>query len=397
MPDLLYTPRSAESWRNPFDMYARLREEAPVYRVADNGEGEDYYVLSRYQDVFAAGVDGETFTSTKGLTFSYKDMELHEGRDTPIVMMDGPEHMELRQVALKRFKPQHLAKIEPALRDFVVQQIDKLKADGGGDVVAELFKPLPSLFVSMALGVPAVDRHQFDEWAWAVASASATGDVMAAGEAIMQMVGYFGQLIAERTESPGDDMISDLVHAELKDGGKLAIEKIIGVGFTMVLGGNDTATGLMGGAAEILTQYPDQKDMLTADPGRIKNAIEEFLRLTSPVQGLARTATKDVSLHGVTIPEGRKVMLLYASANRDPREYGEFAEACDISRQVRRHVTFSSGAHMCIGAAAARMQAGIMLEELLARCPEFTVDYENGTFAQGNFVRRYDSLPFLPG
>ncbi len=390
----LYTPCSGTDWRNPYGMYARLRRDAPVYRVPDNGEGEDYFVLSRYQDVFDASMDGEIFTSTEGLTPSYNDKLLHEGRETPIVMMDGPEHVELRHIALQSFKPNKLRALEPVLRQFVIDQIDKLVSDGEGNFITKVAKPLPSLFVSLALGVPLEDRVLFDKWAWAIASASATGNVMAASENLMELVQYFSALMAKRMADPKDDMISTLVHAELKGGGKLSPEKILGVGFTMVLGGNDTATGLMGAAAEYMTRWPDQRQTLKDDSGHIKNAIEEFLRLSSPVQGLSRTVTEDVNLHGVTIPKGRKVHLLYASANRDEAMYGDTADVCDVTRQLTRHVAFSSGPHMCIGAAGARMQAKIVIEELLARCPDFTVDFEKAEFAEGHFVRRYDSLPF---
>ncbi len=390
----LYIPATGQDWRNPFDMYARLRKEAPVYRVADNGEGEDYFVLSRYKDVFNASMDGETYTSTEGLTPSYKDRELHEGRETPIVMMDGPEHVELRHVALKTFTPDKMKSYEPLLREFVVEQIEGLKKEGGGDFISQLAKPLPSLFVSLTLGVPLEDRVLFDKWAWSIASASATGDIFAAQENLMELVQYFSVLMAKRTAEPKDDMISTLVHADLKHGGKLSPQKILGVGFTMVLGGNDTATGLIGSAAEYMTRWPEQRQKIAEDPSLIKNAIEEFLRLSSPVQGLSRTLTEDVTLRGQTIPKGRKVHLLYASANRDENEYGDTSETCDVTRKIRRHVAFSSGPHMCIGAAGARMQARIVIEELLARCPEFVVDFENGKFAEGHFVRRYDNLPF---
>jgi len=393
---MIYSPKTGDAWRNPFDDYKTLRDEDPVHHVPDNGEGEDYYVFSRYVDVFNASMDGETYTSTNGLTHSYNDMELHQGRELPIVMMDGPEHIELRHIALKRFAPDKLKALEPKLRQFAIEQIDGLIAKGGGDIVEDLFKPIPSLFVSLSLGVPLEDRTLFDDWAWKVASASATGDVMAASDAIGGMVGYFSQLMQERSTEPGDDMITDLVHAELKNGGKLSPEKILGLGFTMVLGGNDTATGLLSGAAQILTENPEQRAKLWNDSDLMKNAIEEFLRLTSPVQGLARTVTKDVEAYGMTIPEGRKVMLLYGSANRDEREYGDDAGVCDISRQFKRHIAFSSGAHTCIGAAGARMQARIILEELQARCPDFNVDAEKGNYAQGHFVRRFESLPFSP-
>jgi cytochrome P450 len=165
----------------------------------------------------------------------------------------------------------------------------------------------------------------------------------------------------------------------------------------MVAGGNDTTTGLLGGAAELLTERLDQRALLLESPERIGDAVDELLRLTSPVQGLARTTTRDVTIGDTTIPAGRKVLLLYGSANRDPREYGDDAEQLRVDRRPRQIMSFGYGAHHCLGAAAARLQARVTLEELLGRCPQFSVDAAAGRFAGGNYVRRYESLPFLAG
>jgi cytochrome P450 len=171
---------------------------------------------------------------------------------------------------------------------------------------------------------------------------------------------------------------------------------MLGFAFTMVTGGNDTTTGLLGGAAELLTAYPDQRARLLADPSLLPTALEELLRLTSPVQGLARTTTAEVTWHGRTIPEGRKVLLLFASGNRDERRFGEDAACFEVLRDPKPILTFGYGAHHCLGAAVARLQARVALEELLARCPGFSVDAAAGEFAPGHFVRRYLHLPFSP-
>jgi len=391
----VFEPCSAETWRDPFPMYAALREHDPVHRVADNGEGEDYWVLSRFDDVFDAAVDAATFSSASGLTFSYGEME-KLGVEAPIVMMDPPEHTLLRKLAIKRFTPQQVAALEPMLREFVAERVKRLVEMGEGDIVAELLKPLPSLVVSHFLGVPRDDRAHFDRWTQAIVAANATGDVLNAAEAVGEMFGYFNELIEKRRSDPGEDLISALVHGRIR-GEEVSLAQILGFGFTMVTGGNDTTTGLLGGAVELLTRHPDQRALLREDPAHMKNAIEEFLRLTAPVQGLARLTTRDVEIEERTIPAGRKVMLLYASANRDEREFGPTAERCDITRKVRRILTFSYGPHHCIGAAAARLQARVALEELMARCPDFSVDHERGRYAPGHFVRRYESLPFNAG
>jgi len=307
--------------------------------------------------------------------------------------MDPPEHTTLRKLAVKRFTPRQVLAVEPMLRTFVRERVEKLVEAGGGDIVAELFKPLPSLVVGHFLGVPRSDQPNFDRWTDAIVAANADGDVGSAEDAVVDLMGYFAAMIERLRSEPRDDMMSALVHGEL-DGEPVSMPKLLGMAFTMVTGGNDTTTGLLSGAAEQLTRHPAQRDLLAREPGRMANAVEEFLRLSSPVQGLARMTTRAVEVAGVEIPKDRKVMLLYASANRDPREFGEDAEVCDVTRKVRRHVALSYGPHHCIGAAVARLQSRIALEELLARCPKFSVDYEAGQFATGNYVRRYLTLPF---
>jgi cytochrome P450 len=163
----------------------------------------------------------------------------------------------------------------------------------------------------------------------------------------------------------------------------------------MITGGNDTTTGMLGGSVQLLTRHRDQRANLIEHPGLVGEAVEELLRLTSPVQGLARTTTRDVEIDGVTIPAGRKVLLLYASANRDRRQYGPEAEELDVLRKPQGIMAFSQGMHHCIGNAAARMQSRVVLEELLARCPNFSVDCDAVEYAEGNYVRRPTSVPFV--
>ena len=171
-------------------------------------------------------------------------------------------------------------------------------------------------------------------------------------------------------------------------------QPVLGFAFTMVTGGNDTTTGMLGGAVQLLTEHRDQRRDLIDNPGLVGDAVEELLRLTAPVQGLARTVTRDVEIEGTAIPEGRKVFLLYGSANRDPRRFGRDSEELDVRRRPTQILTFSHGAHHCLGAAAARMQARVALEELLVRCPDFTVDVDAVVYAEGNYVRRPTSVPF---
>ncbi|NNH69971.1 cytochrome P450 [Nocardia uniformis] len=390
---------SGEMWRNPWPLYAALRDHDPVHRVIPvDRESDDFYVLSRHADVYAAARDPETYSSASGLTVDYLDI----GTAIPIrpfVFMDPPEHTDFRRRVAGGFTPRQVNAVEPAVRAFVVQRLEQLRAAGGGDIVAELFKPLPTMVVAHYLGVPEADRGKFDEWTHAIVGGAVDGATIAAGgelpSAVGEMVGYFAELIARRRTEPGDDTISHLLSSGLgEDGDNEGVLAILGFAFTMITGGNDTTTGNLGGAVQLLHQYPDQRRQLAEQPELIPEAVEEFLRVTSPVQGLARTTTRDVELHDTTIPAGRKVLLLYGSANRDEREFGPTAGELDIRRNPKRIMTFSHGHHHCLGAAAARMQARVALEELLSRYPDFTVDLDGVEWSAGNYVRWPVSVPF---
>ena len=389
--------RAGATWADPWPMYAALREHDPVHHLETERSGEDYWVLSRHADVWAAARDHETFSSAGGLTVTYGELELIGLADNPpLVMQDPPAHTEFRKLVARGFTPRQVEAVEPKVREFVVERIERLRDAGGGDIVAELFKPLPSMVVAHYLGVPDEDRARFDGWTEAIVAASTNGQggVAGAGEAVLEMMGYFHGLIERRRSDPGDDTVSHLVAAGLgADGDTAGLLSILAFTFTMVAGGNDTTTGLLGGAVQLLQQNPDQRRLLADRPELIGDAVEEFLRLTSPVQGLARTATRDVTIEGTTIPAGRKALLLYASANRDERQYGPEAGRLDVTRRPRNILTFSHGAHHCLGAAAARMQSRVALTELLARCPDFEVDESGIVWAGGNYVRRPVSVP----
>ena len=392
-----FVPRSGPTWGAPWQMYADLRDHDPVHHVVPaDAPDNDYWVLSRHADVYAAARDAETFSSAAGLTTTYGELEKIGLQDNPpLVMLDPPDHTAFRRLVSKGFTPRQVTAVEPEVRAFVVERLDRLREAGEGDVVKELFKPLPSMVVAHYLGVPEADRAQFDGWTEAIVAANAQGDTLQASGAVTDLMGYFTTLIERRRTDPGDDTVSHLVASGMgADGDVAGLLSILGFAFTMVTGGNDTTTGMLGGAVQLLTHHREQRRELIDQPELIGDAVEELLRLTSPVQGLARTTTRDVEIAGTVVPAGRKVFLLYGSANRDPRRFGPDAEDLDVRRGPKQILTFSHGAHHCLGAAAARMQARIALEELLARCPDFTVDIDAVVYAEGNYVRRPTSVPF---
>jgi cytochrome P450 len=350
-------------------MYRALRDHDPVHHVvpADNPD-HDYYVMSRHADIFTAARDHETFSSAQGLTVNYGELDLIGLADNPpMVMQDPPVHTEFRKLVSRGFTPRQVEAVEPKVREYVVERIERLRANGGGDIVAELFKPLPSMVVAHYLGVPEADRNKFDGWTEAIVAANtAEGGVAGA-------LGNLGDALGENT---------------------VTTARILGFAFTMVTGGNDTTTGMLGGSVQLLHQRPDQRKLLAADTDLIPDAVDEFLRLTTPAQMLGRTVTRDVTVGDTTIPEGRRVMFLYGSANRDERQYGDDAGELDVTRRPRNILTFSHGAHHCLGAAAARMQSRVALTELLTRIPDFEVDEDKIIWAGGSYVRRPLSVPF---
>jgi hypothetical protein len=372
-------------------MYAALRDADPVHYVEDG----DYWVLSRYSDVRAAVLDTGLYSSASGLTVRYDERAAAGLADAaPMVMLDPPEHTAFRELIGRGYTPRRVAAIEPQVRRFVRARLDAIAELGECDIVAELFRPVPGFVVAGYLGVPETDQARFDGWTQGILQTGAGGNPSAASTAA-ELFGYFTDLIERRSVEPADDTISDLVR--LTDGDPASTLRILGFAFTMISGGNDTATGLLGGAAELLTTSPGQRRLLLDRPDLLPAAIEEMLRLTSPVQCLARTLTRDTTVDGRLIRSGRRVLLLYGSANRDTRMFGADADELDITRgeQSRApHLAFAVGPHHCLGAAAARLQARVVLHELLTRFPRFEVDPAAGTFAAGHYTRRYATLPF---
>lgn len=385
--DFEYTPFGAETWRDPFPLYARLRDEEPVHHAPRLG----IWVLSRFADVYSAVLDTATFSSAHGISLTNEHEEL--SLLPTIVMMDPPEHTKYRRLVNRVFSPRKVAELEAAIREFVVKCVGELSDAGTGDLVQSLARPVPCFVVAHYLGVPERERVLFGRWTEAIVQANANGSALGAADALSELYEFFSSLIAHRRKSPGDDLISALLLAG-REGAELTAEEILGYAFVLIAGGNDTTTGLIGGTAELLTDRVDAREQLIRNPSLIPGAVDEFLRLTSPVQGLCRVTTAPVVVGGVEIPAHSRVLLCYGAANRDEREFGPYAESLDVTRKVRRMLSFSGGPHFCLGAHAARLQGRVVVEELLRSCPEFAVDAEAGRFADGAFVRRYESLPF---
>ncbi|TDD21020.1 cytochrome P450 [Actinomadura sp. KC06] len=392
----VYDPFDPGFQADPYPAYQRLRDDEPVHRHDD----PPFWALSRFEDIWAATRDAETFSSAQGLTF-YPDEIGTLGLAPTIVMLDPPRHTVLRRLVSHAFTPRRIAALEELLREFAhsrIRLMERKAADGATpDLHRDFASPLPTFALAQLLGVPEADRARFDPWVSALTTLQDDGfhlKAMKGGavDAVAEMFGYFTEVIAARRADPSDDLVSALTAAEV-DGERLSDWDILGFCFVMVAGGNDTTGNLISHGVALLDGDHAQRERLAADRSLVPNALMEFLRLEGPVQALARTTTRPVTLHGTQIPEGEKVMMLFGAANRDEREFGPSADDLDITRKIPRHLGFSSGVHFCIGSHLAKLQARVALEELLHAHPNVGVDLENATRIASPFTRGWASLP----
>lgn len=404
--DATFRPATAETWPNPWPMYRALRDHDPVHQEPESQDtphenAARRFVLSRHADIWSAASDHETFSAGVGAAATYGELEfLGLPQDSSAAMRNSAAGNEFRKLVTRGFTPRQVETLEPVVREFVVQRVEGLLAAGGGDIVAELFTPLPTMVIAHYLGVPEEDRVHFDGWTAEIVAANLAEGGLAGlsdsvGRAFAWMMAYFTELIKLRRLVPGDDIVSHLIAAGTRGEHDIAgLLSVLAFVFAMVASGIDTTTGMLAGTVQLLHQRPDQRHLLTENPELIPASIDEFLRLTSPVQLKGRIVTRDVTIRGTTIPEGSHVRLLYGSANRDERQYGPTAGDLDVQRQPSNILTFSHGASRCLGAAAARMQSRVALTELLTRCPDFEVDEAGIVWADSSHVRRPLSLPF---
>lgn len=397
-----FNPFDPAHLTNPYPAYQVLRDADPVHHHLGDGTAAhpDFWALSRYADVDAAVTDPATFSSASGLTF-YRDEIAKLGLAPTIVMMDPPEHSAKRRLLAKAFSPKRVASTEPVIRQFVRNRLGELaqrSADGDAvDLHRHFASQIPTFVLAHLFDLPEADRPLFDPWVTALTTLQEEGfrtDGLTGGAAtaVAEMFAYFGDLVARRRHNPGDDLISALTRAEI-DGETLTDWDILGFCFVIVAGGNDTTGNLISHTAVLLDLHPRQRELLAADPGLIPSALTECLRFESSVQALARTTTREVSVEGVTIPAGEKVMLLYGSANRDERRFGPTAGELDIAREEIGHLAFARGPHFCIGSHFARLQARIAVEELYAAHPQVGVDHDRAVRALSPFTRGFSSLP----
>jgi hypothetical protein len=354
---------------DPYPTYRVLRDEHPAYRNDRLG----FWVLSRYDDVLGALRAPSTFSSAGGITIDARGREFKP----MMITMDPPRHTRLRNLVAKAFTPGRVAELEPRIRTIAAELLDAFATRGTADLVDEFAWPLPATVISELLGVPAADRASFRAWSGDLVRGAHTPDMApaelggAAMRAAMELYRYFGGLLAERRAAPRDDLVSALI-AAVVEGRALTEDELLGFCFLLLIAGHETTANLLGNALLALARHPDARAVLARDPSGLTTAVDEFLRYDAPVQGLARTVTQDVELHGRRLRAGEKVLLLFGAANRDERCFPE-PDRLILGRRPNPHLAFGHGTHACLGALLAETEARVGLELLLARLPEYEV------------------------
>jgi cytochrome P450 len=355
---------------DPYPVYRRLRDEAPLY----HDERLDLWALSRFDDVQAAAKDWETFsTSIGGFGNDIDDTYQLFLPAGDLAGVDPPIHTRLRGALRLAFSPSALrARFEPIVRRKVIELIDGFADSGHADFARDLARPLPGTTMFSWFGFPEADHRQLLAWFGEMLERDrgerALPDRAIAGRDRMRA--YMHAAADERRIARRDDLMSFLVEANETD--QISADELLGASMLLFVAGITTTSGLISNSLLHLDRYPDQRARMRDDPSVIPAAIEELLRFDAPIQALARTATRDVPAHGGVIPEGARVALLWASANRDERRWVD-PDRLDIAREPQRHMSFGDGIHHCLGAPLARLEARVVFEELFRRIPEYAV------------------------
>jgi cytochrome P450 len=389
---LTWDPLDEQYKADPHSVWRRLRDEAPVYYNATH----DFFALSRFTDVDAAHRDPKTFSSAHGTVLELMTPD-NIGANL-MIFMDPPEHTRLRRLVSKAFTPRRIAVLEGDIRALCAELLDAQIGSGGFDYVQDFGARVPAAVIAALLGVPPGDRDEMRELidgTFHLHPETGLVNDVSAGY-MMQLHAYAVPQLEERQRAPRDDMFTDLLHGEIVDDEglirRLTLEEATMFALLIASAGTETVARLIGWAGVVLADHPAQRAELVSQPGLIPNTVEELLRYEapSPVQG--RWTTADIHLHGEVIPADSKVLLVTGAAGRDERTFPD-ADQFDIHRTMDHHLSFGYGVHFCLGAALARLEGRIALEETLRRFPQWTVDLGEAVPLHTSTVRGYTNLP----
>lgn len=389
--EVYYDPFDFDIDDDPYPIWKRLRDEAPLYY----NDKYNFYALSRYDDVSRELTNWDAYRSGRGTTMDI----IMSGIDLPpgiILFEDPPIHDLHRRLLSRVFTPRRMEAIEPLTRDFCVRALDPLVGTGRFDFIDNLGAMVPMRTIGYLLGIPEHSQEEIRDRGGRQLTLK-EGTFRPAPKDFFDATGeMFGDYIDWRVDHPSDDLMTQLLNAELEDDGgtrRLTRSEVL-LYTSMIAGaGNETTTRLIGFLGQLLAEHPDQRREIVANPSLIPMAIEEALRYEAPSPVQARHVARDVECHGTTIPEGSIMLLLNGSANRDERKFPD-GEKFDIHRGAA-HLSFGHGLHFCLGSALARMQARVALEEVIKRWPEWDVDYANASKAHTSSVRGWAKLPVL--
>jgi len=384
-----YNPFDWETAHNPYPVYRQLRDEAPVYRNEQFG----FWALSRYEDVVAAHLNSDDFSSAHGVTIEGAE------KDAPfLIVKDAPEHTAHRRIVGRLFTPRRIALLEPFVRRTAAGLLDELRDADRFDVVEDFSFRLPLDVISELIGIPESYRLQIHHLSDRIAvreSAEMTEDGILA---TLELAGLLTDLVRERRASPGDDVITMLMNTpvEEEDGRTrmLTDDELAGRFLELSFAGHETVAKLIPNGVVALTWFPGARRELAANPALMANAVEEMLRWDPPSHYQGRWTTRDVEVRGTVIPAEQRVILVTGSAVHDERKYPD-PDTFDIHRDIDRHVSFGFGRHLCLGASLARLETRVAFEELLKRFPDFSID-ETGVERRVSVnVRGLSKLPLV--
>jgi cytochrome P450 len=384
-----FDPYAYEMHEDPYPTYARLRDEAPLY----HNEELQFWALSRHADVIAAFRDSGRFSNADGVSLDPSASGPNASRTMSFLAMDPPRHSRMRSLVSRGFTPRRIVELESRIRDLTVAYLRPALERGTFDFVDDFAGKLPMDVISEMIGVPSADRDEMRRLAnLLVHRDEGLHDVPPAGaSAALALVSYFAEMITARRRHRANDLTSALLEAEL-DGDRLDDDEIIGFLFLMVVAGNETTAKLLANAWYYAWRNPVERAKPFADPSRVGGWVEETIRYDNSTQVLARTATADLAKHGGRIPAGGRVLLLVGAANRDPRVFPA-PDRYDLDRKTGDLVSFGAGHHFCLGAALARLEARVALEELVARVTDYDIDAEGIRRVHSVNVRGLATLP----
>ena len=387
--DVYYDPYDVDIDADPYPVFRRLREEAPLYY----NEPHDFCAVSRFEDVERGLVDAKTYISARGGILELIKMNI-EFPSGVLIFEDPPLHTVHRSLLSRVFTPRKVAALEPKIREFCARSLDPLVGAGEFDLIADLGAQMPMRVIGMLLGIPEQDQESIRDRVDA-SLRTEEGQPMESAD-LLAGAEMFAEYIDWRAEHPSDDLMTELLTAEFEDETgtvrRLTRDEIL-IYVNVVAGaGNETTNRLIGWTGKVLADHPDQRRDLVENRSLIPNAIEELLRFEPAAPHVGRYVAQDVELYGQTVPEGSVMLFLVGAANRDDRRFPD-GDRFDIHRQISQHLTFGYGIHFCLGAALARLEGRVALDEVLERFPEWEVDWDRAKLAPTSTVRGWETLP----